>query len=221
MHCIVQPNSGSSFTEVTVPSPPNFTRFQWWDWVITVSPDDVNELYAGGIAFYKSTNGGTDWSFAMTGGGVTMHVDFHHAIFHPVTDDLYVGNDGGVFRSPDGAATWENLSDGLHITQYYRLGVSKSDSNLVLCGSQDNGTHQLNDGQWSRVVGGDGMECLVNPRRYEQSVCKHTKWFNQKVCEWWTEFFNFAKYLNHRRNWCLGYAICNASGRSEYTICRV
>ncbi len=45
----------------------------------------------------------------------------------------------------------------------YRLGVSKSDTK-VITGLQDNGTKlRSTAGVWSDELGGDGMECIINP----------------------------------------------------------
>lgn len=155
-------DSGASFTEVAVTTPPSLGSQQWYDWTFAVSPMDADEMYAGGVGFYKSSDGGLTWSSASSGGGTFVHVDHHFAGYQPGTSNLYVGCDGGVFTTPDGASNWTDLSNGLTITQYYRLGSSATNPDLVLCGSQDNGTHLLEAGVWDHVNGGDGMECLID-----------------------------------------------------------
>ncbi|MDK9699550.1 MAG: T9SS type A sorting domain-containing protein, partial [bacterium] len=76
---------------------------------------------------------------------------------------VYVGNNGGIFKSSDAGATWIDKSGGgLSITQFYRIGVSAQNPNIVIGGSQDNGTSFLRNNTWRRVIGGDGMDCLIN-----------------------------------------------------------
>jgi len=45
----------------------------------------------------------------------------------------------------------------------YRLGVSASNSGMVITGLQDNGSKLLSNGTWNDVYGGDGMECIIDP----------------------------------------------------------
>ncbi len=55
-----------------------------------------------------------------------MHADIHS--LDMVNGALYCGNDGGLFRSTDAGTTWNDLSAGLQITQFYRLGGSELDA---------------------------------------------------------------------------------------------
>ena len=151
-------DSGLTFTEVAVTTAPSLGSQQWYDWSVAVSPTDEDEIFAGGVGFYKTSDGGVTWS--SNGSGV--HVDHHFAQYNPVSNDLYAGSDGGIYRTSNSGSSWSNLSDGLSITQYYRLGASTLTEDLVLTGAQDNGTHQLNGSTWARVFGGDGMECLIS-----------------------------------------------------------
>ncbi|MFH2143586.1 MAG: T9SS type A sorting domain-containing protein [Bacteroidota bacterium] len=57
---------------------------------------------------------------------------------------------------------WTNISHGLHITEYYRLGTCRSNSDLIVAGSQDNGTFLYNNGSWVSTLGGDGMEAMID-----------------------------------------------------------
>ena len=57
-----------------------------------------------------------------------------------------------------------DISDGLQISQFYRSGVSQTNSDLIISGAQDNGTLLMNGFNfWSAVRGGDGMECAIDP----------------------------------------------------------
>jgi len=58
---------------------------------------------------------------------------------------------------------WTDISDGLEISQFYRLGLSKSNSNILVSGAQDNGTERLSSSGWDAIRGADGMECIIDP----------------------------------------------------------
>ena len=55
-----------------------------------------------------------------------MHVDQHAFEFNPHTHVAYAGNDGGIYKYLDNLNTWVDISDGLEISQFYNLGLSRS-----------------------------------------------------------------------------------------------
>ncbi|GEM_PF-3290230 len=139
----------------------------WYDLVLDVDPTNPAVVYAGGINMYKSTTGGTSWkklTHWYSGAGYPyIHADQHGMNFHPSNNNtLFVGNDGGVFKSTNGGSAWTDLSGGMGITQFYRLGTSATNVNRIIAGSQDNGTSMVVGGTWARVIGGDGMEALID-----------------------------------------------------------
>ena len=135
----------------------------WYDNTIVVSPTDPNTVLAGGVRYVRTTDGGSTFStppFA----GTSVHVDAHDLRYQGST--LYIGNDGGVWATPDNGATGASRNDGLVARQYYALAVDPSHRNRIIAGSQDNGTDQRTDAggtAWRRVVGSDGFECAINP----------------------------------------------------------
>ncbi len=110
-------------------------------------------------------------SDASGGGGnifsrrIGMHDDIQCIEFKPGNGNtMFIGTDGGVFVSYDAGLTWDPKTDGLQITQFYRLGLSASEPVSVIAGAQDN-TKYLYDktGNWKQIYsGGDGMECLID-----------------------------------------------------------
>ena len=82
--------------------------------------------------------------------------------YNPLNDFIYSGNDGGLYVSTDNGDNWTDISDGLQITQFYSLGVSQTVQDMVITGSQDNGTFLKNVNNWDPVIGGDGMECIID-----------------------------------------------------------
>ncbi len=174
-------NSGASFTVVNAGSPAGMLGYYTdgsggnggqgsYDWCIAVSPTDANTVFIGGITTWKSTNGGTtftantNWTsysgYNISGVPVT-HAD-KHCLAYQNSSVLFEGNDGGIYKTTNGGTSWIDLSDGLVISQIYRIGVSQTSQTTVLTGLQDNGTKLYNSG-WTDVKGGDGMECIVDP----------------------------------------------------------
>lgn len=136
----------------------------WYDLCIAASPSDAEEIVIGGINIWRSVNGGSNWSIIAhwTGSGAPyVHADIHDIIYLNSTT-IYVGCDGGVFRTQNSGLSWSDLSNGLHIGQSYRIGQSANNATWLLTGRQDNGTDRLNGTTWSRVIGGDGMECFID-----------------------------------------------------------
>ena len=136
----------------------------WYDLSLAVSPTDANIILAGGVNTWRSTNGGTIWSIAnhWWGDGVpAVHADKHNLIFRN-NGDLFEVNDGGIYISTNNGTTWTDKTNGMAISQMYKLGVSQTVSNETITGLQDNGTKLRSGGSWSDVKGGDGMECLID-----------------------------------------------------------
>ncbi len=137
----------------------------WYDLCVAASNSKANTVYVGGINIWKSTNGGNSWTIAThwygADGTPYVHADIHGITAGYDIDEMYVGCDGGVFKSIN-QKTWENLSDGMGIMQFYRISGSQQNEKLILGGAQDNGTSLLSNISWREVGGGDGMNCLID-----------------------------------------------------------
>ncbi len=144
----------------------------WYDLSLGLSTNDENHIYVGGINIWESTNGGQNWNINASSGNGTnytyMHVDQHAFEFNPLNHIAYAGNDGGFYKYMDNLNKWVDISDGLEISQFYRLGVSQSNPNRVVAGAQDNGTEMLTNSTWDAIMGGDGMECMID--HYDEDV---------------------------------------------------
>jgi hypothetical protein len=166
-------NSGTSFT--TTATTPNLLGWNsnggdaggqgWYDLAIECSATDANMLWVGGVNVWKSTNGGTSWAcnahWTGSGGLPYVHADVHCLSWIPANNSLYVGCDGGVFRSTNNGTSYSDVSSNLQISQQYRLGVAQLNGNKILTGWQDNGSNLKNGTAHSQVLGGDGMECII------------------------------------------------------------
>lgn len=169
-------DSGVSFTQRHTASP-NLLGWDasgsdaggqaWYDLQIECDPANAEVVFTGGVNVWRSVNGGTNFScvghWYGQNGLPYVHADIHSLFWLPGTTTLMVGCDGGVFTTNNSGASFSDLSSNLQISQQYRLGLSASNSNLILTGWQDNGTNLKNNLAWSQVIGGDGMECAIHP----------------------------------------------------------
>jgi hypothetical protein len=130
----------------------------WYDMYLAVSPANASTVFFGGFNLYRSTDGAATFT-AITPGSNGVHVDQHALVFDPQRPDtMYIGNDGGIYRTYDGGSTWATLNTNLSITQFY-AGISFNPANPsdILGGAQDNGTSEWSgSAAWTQFQGGDG-----------------------------------------------------------------
>jgi len=137
-------SAGNFFTRSTTPNVLGYatdgssTGGQgWYSLTIAVSPTDVNKIYVGGVNIWQSNDGGlawhiiTDWYYP-NGIYPYVHADQHYMGF--VGSTMYVGCDGGFFTSTDFGNTWNDLSKGMQITQFYRLAGTPQNANMLMGG---------------------------------------------------------------------------------------
>ena len=141
----------------------------WYNLTLDVHPDDPDRLLVGTIRPALSTNGGQTLSIltANWGGNQAVHQDTHVVRWSANGGDrLWVGGDGGLWRSDDGGSQFENLNGNLQITQFYDVALDPEDPERVYGGAQDNSS-SVRDGSslWSvTTVTGDGFMNAVDPR---------------------------------------------------------
>jgi hypothetical protein len=134
---------------------PSFCNSQcFYDLVMAVDPADAtgNTVFAGGAAsidtLIRSTDGGTTWTEIsrndVRGATDSIHVDMHAIAFSSNGGTMYVGNDGGVWKTtnPTGAPSagfWTNINQSLDITQFYPgVSIHPANSGFSMGGTQDN-----------------------------------------------------------------------------------
>ena len=143
------------------------------DMDVAVNPLDVDEVHIAGVLTWRSLDGGvsftctSDWvpeSAASANIGY-CHADVDLLLFNDST--LFTGTDGGIFKATDTgnltANYYTDITKGLGIRQFYKIGVSQIADVIVTGGSQDNGSSFYNevDG-WKDWIGADGMEGFVD-----------------------------------------------------------
>jgi photosystem II stability/assembly factor-like uncharacterized protein len=159
--------SQSSWTTQAVP-PDAAIGQAWYDWFLAVAPDRDGQVYCGAIDVHRGDLTGTTWTWTNISSKTTpngsIHPDQHAIAFDPrAIDTVYVGNDGGLYRSADRGATWQQLNNGLVISEMEYLAQNFGTSRWLMGGTQDNGTDRwAGSSVWDHIADGDGGDCGVN-----------------------------------------------------------
>ena len=180
----ISTNSGTSFTERNHAGRNYFgydtAGFQSGgqaprDMDVTASPLNADEVHIAGVLTWRSMDAGvvfentSDWipQDAASFNKGYCHADVDLMLF----DDsgiMFLGTDGGIFRADDSTVLnstyYTDITEGLGITQFYKLGVSQTADVIVVGGSQDNGSfaYEEESVHWSSWIGADGMETFVS-----------------------------------------------------------
>lgn len=145
-----------------------------YDLCLSVHPTNANVACFGNVELSRTTNG-SNISFVRNPsgfqGGTTAwdcysHVDIHKIQFAPSNGNIvYLGCDGGIFKSTDAGATWFNVNNNINTIQFYRVASHPTNSSILFGGAQDNGnfsTANKGASDWIFETSGDGMECFVD-----------------------------------------------------------
>lgn len=130
----------------------SFLGFQgWYDNVVSVDPANAAHAVFGGVTLLATSDGGT--TFADVGqvyatglfGTTVLHPDMHAVAFTGALDNLYVGTDGGVWRTSNLGGTgtfldWSNRNATFATAEFYYGTSPNIATPLLLGGTQDNGT---------------------------------------------------------------------------------
>jgi hypothetical protein len=167
-------DQGSTWTQVAAAglSGGGVQTYQGFTLTMGVDPaspgDGVNDIiYWASLSQYKSVNSGA--SFANINAG---HADTHTAWTFAKQPSgpsiVLVGDDGGIYKSLDGGATFGGVggtpgsinAGGLQTTLFYHLSVKNDNTASVSLGAlQDNGVIQLTATPvWTERIGGDGID---------------------------------------------------------------
>ena len=172
-----------------------FLNQGWYDNIIAVDPKNPNIVWTGGVDLFRSTDGGQNFGIAshwwFDGYPGYAHADQHTIVFHPMYNGasnkvMFVGNDGGLFRTenaraavttdirgvcgddaglPPDRVVWNDVNHGYAVTQFYH-GAIFPDGQTYFGGTQDNGTPLGTDttgaNGWSKILAGDGGYVAVD-----------------------------------------------------------
>lgn len=142
----------------------------WYNLTLAINPDNTSEIIVGGLDAYRSTNDGQNVS-RLTYWVSTppyVHADHHFIQWWRVGAEsrIVIGCDGGIFLSRNAGVSWVDRNRNLSIKQFYSCAIHPdANSNYLLAGAQDNGSHQLKNPGLSysiEVTGGDGCFVHIN-----------------------------------------------------------
>ncbi len=135
---------------------------------IVVDPQNEDVVVKGGLSGSISRDGGK--TFKNLG---NMHSDIHDIVFSIKDSDImYVGTDGGVYRTWDGGTTME-IVENLPLSQFYHISVDDAKPYNIYGGLQDNGSWWgpssspggVEARDWNSVGAGDGFRVLKHPTK--------------------------------------------------------
>jgi uncharacterized protein (TIGR03437 family) len=167
-----------------------------YDNVIAVDPTNPDSVWVGGVEVFRSDDAGATWGVASLwqvtfGTSQFAHADRHVIQFHPNYDGaanqtLFLGTDGGLFRTDNARAavsggpmgtclnnfsakskvTWTDLNNSYAATQFYH-GFAYPGGMLYMGGAQDNSVSRGSDiggiNTWGLFSTGDGTSVSIDP----------------------------------------------------------
>ncbi|RCS26286.1 T9SS C-terminal target domain-containing protein [Polaribacter sp. WD7] len=162
----------------------DFTRGQaFYDLMIESHPTNDATVYVGGIDLFETIDSGANWTQISKWSNNNnlaaldvslVHSDQHTMVFHPTNNDVAIfGNDGGVYYSSNLSDVSTDISinsrnKDYNTAQFYNGSISQTEApTYFLAGSQDNGSHLLNNpssgiNSSTKVLGGDGGQCYID-----------------------------------------------------------
>lgn len=140
-----------------------------------VSNFNASVMYAAqGIYFYKSIDGGVNWTWVSTSSPTAYHVDVEYFITPSsscgsCSNEVYVATHGGVNYSSDQVATLTSRSSGLGVAKVTGSSNAALNPEKIIMGLDHDGS-VLSSGvysgswipSWETVFGGDGMKPLID-----------------------------------------------------------
>ena len=158
---------------------------------VAVDAGNPGTVYVSGTRLYKAVRSGATWSVSDI--GASIHADHHALASHPTNHQtIYAGCDGGIYKSTDGGATWDDsINEGMCITQLEFMDQHPMLDAVVMAGTQDNGTLQFrNSPAFYHSADGDGGFCAIDQTDARNVI--HT--YYQNSPERSTEGGNFGTY---------------------------
>lgn len=179
----------------------------YYDMSLGVSPTNADEVYTGGIAVWKSTDGGTTlsnligrWYWSSSEPSRYIHADVHDINVYP-DGTIWVACDGGAFRSTDNGATFYQRHTGIEATDFWGFDVNPLNGEVMGGGTYHNGTlvkdGTVFDGGWVHIGGGDDYFAAGSPLSdrimFYRNLTRYT--FTGNRSSGWTSF-SLPKTMN-------------------------
>src|SRR5262249_3420045 len=103
--------------------------------------------------------------YEYTPGSARTHADQQTLAFSPTNSlQLYIGNDGGIWKSADGGNSYQSLNSGLSLGLFTGLALHPTDGSITYGGTQDNGNQRRFQGtsSWIEFLAGDGGHTVID-----------------------------------------------------------
>lgn len=161
-------DGGATWSEMNAPQ---LNSQGGYNMTIAISPKNKNTILLGAMEGWRTKDGGANWEKYLDGYWEKgkpyfyVHSDHHMMRFKPDGSNVvYVANDGGVFYGDMTQATvFTDISKGLFITQYYGIGLLKTDDKVLVGGAQDNDGIYINaSGAKGLIPGSDGIDGMID-----------------------------------------------------------
>jgi photosystem II stability/assembly factor-like uncharacterized protein len=139
------------------------------------SPKDERTLYAGVFmeGVYKSNDDGKTWTLKRNGLGHPQNMRVYRVILHkdgtlfaivcakrPAYGKPLMSEGVGLYRSRDGAETWEKLNTSRLFLYPKDFTVHPKDSNTILIGTCDSSRQDKSGGLYRTDDGGQSWQCI-------------------------------------------------------------
>lgn len=138
------------------------SSYAWWFGKIWVDPARVDHVHVAGVSLLTTQDGGQTW----TADGSSIHADQHAMVWDPrYPDRVYLGNDGGIYRSDSGGdGSWVKAEYQPYM-QFYSAAITPQDTTRYSGGAQDNGSLRSwgSPAGFNEYLGGDGEENQIDP----------------------------------------------------------
>ena len=155
-------NQGATFTQISNHGLGLYGAF-------AVSDTDTSHMLIGNIDVNMSADGGQSFSqntfWSQGNATYATNSEYVHADIRRARCQngvFWVSTDGFLGRSYDNGVSWE-IFEGMSVRENYSLGVSQSNHDRTITGSQDNGTSINTENGWMEFYGADGMEGIIHP----------------------------------------------------------
>jgi len=165
------------------------------------SPKDARALYAGVFmeGVYKSTDDGQTWTLKKTGLGHPLNMRVSRVLLHadgtlfamicamrPAQGKPLVSEGVGLYRSRDGAETWEKVNASQLFLYPKDFSVHPRNSNIILVGVCDAGGGDQSGGLWRTTDAGQTWQRIGRQARQTFGGYfhpKHEDWIYMTLTE--------------------------------------
>lgn len=146
IHIYRTTNFGNNFVNIDSKNKWDLGGNAGYNQMIRCSDINPNVCFMGYQELYRTTNGADApednviW-IKVAGSETDVHMDFHTLDFVPSvpSNEITVGDDGGIHKSSDLGVSWENKNSNLCLAQIFRFSSDVYNAEKIVAGLQDQG----------------------------------------------------------------------------------